>query len=117
MTDIEALRDRLRAFAKVREWERFHRPKNLLLAMVGEVGELAELIQWVEPEDITQWMSSPENTRAMSDELADVFAYLIQLADSVGVDLAEALNYKIEANETKYPADLSRGRAAKYDRL
>jgi NTP pyrophosphatase (non-canonical NTP hydrolase) len=117
VTDIDTLRDRLRAFTQERDWEQFHQPKNLLLALVGEVGEVAELLQWLEPSEIKKWISTPENMQATSDELADVFAYLLQLADSLKIDLAVALNAKIDSNEAKYPVDLARGRSTKYDRL
>jgi dCTP diphosphatase len=117
VNDIDGLRERLQAFSAERDWEKFHSPKNLLLAMVGEVGELAELVQWVEPADIGEWMQDVRNSQAVSHELADVFAYLIQLADALSIDLVTALSEKIDLNELKYPAELSRGRAAKYDEL
>lgn len=113
-TTLQDLRRSLRLFCTERDWEQFHTPRNLLLALVGEIGELSELFQWrgeVEPM-LTGW-SDADRTR-LGEELADCLLYLVRLSDRCGVDLAEAALMKIEKNRVKYPAEKSRGRADKY---
>lgn len=117
MSDIDALTERLRRFNRDRDWEQFHTTKNLLLALVGEVGELASLFQWQQESDVSGWMDDSVHREQAEHELADVLAYLIQIADSLDVDLVAALNAKIDLNDSKYPAELSRGSAAKYTEL
>jgi dCTP diphosphatase len=95
----------LRAFAEDRDWTKFHSPRNLILALVGEVGELAELYQW----DTAQ-TPSPER---VAEEVADILIYLLRLADVVGVDVVSAVAAKLAANELKYPASEWRGRAGR----
>ena len=104
MSDIEELRDRMRQFTSERQWEVFHDPKSVLLALVGEVGELAELFQWL-PADTagTLARSEPLRTRA-GEELSDVLLYLILLADVLDIDLREAAHAKLTAAARKYPA-------------
>jgi NTP pyrophosphatase (non-canonical NTP hydrolase) len=113
--DLDNLRDHLRAFAAARDWEQFHTPKNLVMALSGEVGELTEIFQWLTPEEsatvITRSSARAEHVR---EELADIFGYLLRLADVLDVDLVSALASKIEANARRYPVDQSRGSARKY---
>ncbi|MFE9235253.1 nucleotide pyrophosphohydrolase [Cellulosimicrobium funkei] len=118
MCEIEALAERIRAFAVVRDWEQFHTPKNLALALAGEVGELAAELQWRTDAQITEAAATraPELDR-VSDEMADVLIYLVRLADVLDVDLIEAANAKIDRNEQRYPEHLARGSNEKYDRL
>lgn len=104
MSDIEELRDRMRQFTADRDWQVFHDPKSVLLALVGEVGELAELFQWLPAEAAAELArSEPLRTRA-GEELSDVLLYLILLADVLGIDLPEAAHAKITAAAQKYPA-------------
>lgn len=117
MGELVEIRDRLRQFSADRDWEQYHQPHALLLALVGEVGEVAELVQWISPEQISEWIAGSENRERMSNELADVLAYLVQLADKFGIDLAKAVDRKIALNGERYPVELSRGTAEKYDRL
>lgn len=114
---IESLTAQLRDFARQREWEQFHGPKNLTMALSGEAGELVSLFQWLQDDQITDWIREPKNRTAVEHEMADVFAYLLRLADILGTDLEAALQAKIEINEQKYPVDLSRGNATKYTNL
>jgi NTP pyrophosphatase (non-canonical NTP hydrolase) len=102
--DIAALQERLRKFAAARDWERFHTPKNLAMALMVEAAELAEIFQWLTPEQSTEVMSDPEKAFRVRDEVADVLAYLLQLASACGVDVAAALAEKIERNELRFPA-------------
>lgn len=101
---LEALTQRLRDFAAARHWEPFHTPKNLVMALSGEVGELTALFQWLTPEESAQWRSDPELAANVVDEIADVTLYLVQLANSLGVDLVAAADAKIDRNELRFPA-------------
>jgi NTP pyrophosphatase (non-canonical NTP hydrolase) len=110
---IEALTAALRQFADERDWAQFHTPKNLVMALVGEVGELIEHFQWLTPEESAAVMNDETSSRQIADELADVFIYLLRLSDILGVDLLEAARAKLEANARRYPADRVRGSADK----
>jgi dCTP diphosphatase len=107
---IEELQARVRAFAQEREWEQFHTPKNLAMALSGEVGELVEIFQWLTAAEAARVMDGPR-ADDVEDELADVFIYLLRMADVLRVDLAEATRAKLERNEDRYPASHVRGRA------
>lgn len=100
---LAELSTRLRAFAAARDWEQFHTPKNLAMALSGEAGELLSLFQWLTPEQAAQAMSDPELAANVEDEIADVLIYLVRLADVLDVDLIKAANAKIDRNETRFP--------------
>lgn len=100
---LDALADRVRAFAAARDWGPYHTPKNLVMALSGEVGEVTELFQWLTPEESANVMADPELAASVADELADVLLYLVQLATVLGVDLIEAANAKIDRNEHRFP--------------
>ncbi|MDR2239741.1 MAG: nucleotide pyrophosphohydrolase [Zoogloeaceae bacterium] len=120
MTDaLIELRDRLRVFTREREWDRYHAPKNLAMALIVEAAELAEHFQWLSAEESRAIRSLPdgEKREAIRDELADVLIYLIELADALDVDLAAAARAKIGKNALKYPVEKARGNAKKYDQL
>ncbi|MFC6094472.1 nucleotide pyrophosphohydrolase [Saccharothrix lopnurensis] len=104
MNNLEDLRDALRRFAAARDWDRYHTPKNLVMALSGEVGELTDLFQWLTPEEAARAMEDPELAWNVRDELADVVHYLVRLADKLDVDLVEAAFAKIERNERRFPA-------------
>lgn len=110
---LENLTAALRQFAAERDWEQFHTPKNLVMALVGEVGELVEHFQWLTPEESAEVMKDDSRAGLVAEELADVFIYLIRLADILGVDLLDAACNKLEANARRYPADRVRGSADK----
>ncbi|XP_053120083.1 dCTP pyrophosphatase 1 isoform X2 [Hemicordylus capensis] len=111
---LEDIRSIQSAFATERGWGKYHQPRNLLLALVGEVGELAELFQWREdaPEGLLGWTASERE--ALSDELSDVLIYLVALAAKCRVDLPSAALRKIEKNRLKYPAEQVYGSSKKY---
>ncbi|HEV2374507.1 MAG TPA: nucleotide pyrophosphohydrolase [Streptosporangiaceae bacterium] len=94
----------LRAFARARDWERYHTPKNLAMALAGEAGELVACFQWLTPSESESIMNDPLEAEAVESELADVLQYLIRLADVLGVDLAEAVRKKAQINEKRFPA-------------
>lgn len=109
---LDPLRDKLRAFIEERDWQQFHTPKNLSMAMAGEAAEILEIFQWLTSE---QSRALPvDKMEEVREEIGDVLIYLIRLADELGIDPMEAAYQKIEKNRQKYPADLVRGRADKY---
>ncbi|MEQ1501117.1 MAG: SUKH-4 family immunity protein [Myxococcota bacterium] len=112
MTTLEELRDRVRAFGRARDWERYHSPRNLAMALSVEAGELLELFLWT-ADDAPQ--PSPDRAGAVADEAADVMICLLNLCDRAKIDLGDAVIRKLAAAEVKYPADRVRGRAQKYD--
>jgi len=105
---ISSLQRQLKVFAAERDWEHFHTPKNLVMAIAGEVGELTEIFQWLTPDESARVMADAACASRTRDELADVLAYLLRLADVLGVDLEAALTEKIAKNAVKYPAGSSR---------
>ena len=111
--DPNRLAARLRTFAEERDWEQFHTPKNLAMALSVEAGELLELFQWLTPEESRAITGSPMGAERVQEELADVLIYLVRLADVLGVDLEAAVETKLQLNAGKYPVDLSRGNATK----
>ena len=115
MTQLDGLRDALREFAAARDWEQFHSPKNLAMALSVEAGELLEIFQWLTQEQSRSL--APEAQAAASEEIADVLLYLIRLGDQLGVDPVVAARRKLAANAEKYPADKARGNARKYTDL
>ena len=105
----------MREFTEARDWARFHDPKSLTLALVGEVGEVAELVQWL-PADEAGGTAEGSRLRArLGDELADVLLYLVRLADVAGVDLAGAAAAKLTANERRFLPEAHRGVAPRRD--
>ncbi len=115
MTEVQRLRDQLRAFAEERDWDQFHSPKNLAMALAGEAGELLENFQWLTEEQSRH--PAPEVLAAAGEEIADVLLYLIRLADKLGIDPVAAADRKMLANAAKYPVDKARGTAKKYTEL
>jgi len=112
---LHALRDVLRRFAAERDWEQFHTPKNLAIALSVEASELLELFQWLTADE-----SAALDDAALArvrEEMADVLLYLVRLADVLGVDLLAAARDKMALNAQKYPADKARGSARKYNDL
>jgi dCTP diphosphatase len=109
--NLEDIRHEVAAFAAERAWEQFHSPRNLLLALVGEVGEAAEILRW--QGDAAETIP-PDKRDDWADELADVLTLLVRLADRSGVDLTAAFATKLEKARLKYPVDLFKGSNRKY---
>jgi dCTP diphosphatase len=109
---LRALQERLAAFAAARDWDQFHSPKNLAMALSVEAAELVEEFQWL-TEDQSRELGTERRERVRL-ELADVFIYLLRIADTLGVDLLKAADDKIALNEQKYPAERVRGDSRKY---
>lgn len=110
---FEAVTRRIRDFNAAREWGQFHSPRNIILALIGEAGELASSVQWVSDAEFPQWISEPVHRDQVMDEIADVYIYLDILTQSLGISLPDAVLTKIERNEIRYPADRVRGSAEK----
>jgi NTP pyrophosphatase (non-canonical NTP hydrolase) len=108
---LDELAVRVREFAAARE--RFHTPKNLAMALAGEVGELVAELQWLTPEEAERVMADPQAAGRMRSELGDVTIYLVRLADVLGVDLVEAARVKLEESEHRYDVEAYRGSARK----
>jgi len=117
LIDVDGAARALRKFAEERDWQQFHSPKNLVMALSGEVGELTEIFQWMTEADSHNAASAPKTADAVRDELADVALYLIRLADVLGVDINAAVISKLASNAAKYPVESSRGVSTKYDQL
>ena len=115
MTEFENLRRQLSKFAAERDWDQFHSPKNLAMALSVEAAELLETFQWLTEEQSRE--PSPEVLAAASEEVADVLLYLVRLSDKLGIDPIAAANRKLLANAEKYPVDRARGNARKYTEL
>ena len=104
------------SFAAERDWDRFHTPRNLMLALMGEVGELAEVFQWRGDAGCAPGLPawSDSDKIHLGEELSDILLYLVRLSDRCGIDLAAASDRKMHLNRIKYPAHVSRGRSDKY---
>lgn len=112
--DIRQIQDQLAKFAEDRDWEQFHSPKNLSMALAGEAAEILEIFQWLTEEQSRTLNTSEKQMKAVTEEIADVQIYLLRLADKLGVDVEEAVLAKIQKNADKYPVELAKGNATKY---
>jgi len=109
---LNTLRERLRGFVRERDWEQFHSPKNLAMAMIVEAAELVEHFQWMTEQESREL--SQEKRDEVSQEIADTFVYLLRMSDVLGIDLIDAAHAKMDINAKKYPAEKVRGSNAKY---
>jgi dCTP diphosphatase len=114
--DLKRIRDKLRDFAAERNWDQFHSPKNLSMALAAEAAELLEIFQWLTEEQSRNIGESEKNIALVREEIADVFIYLVRLADKLNIDIEQATLAKIKTNEKKYPVKLSKNSAVKYNR-
>ncbi|MFE4177423.1 nucleotide pyrophosphohydrolase [Streptomyces sp. NPDC056909] len=101
--DVAGLQRRLAEFAAARDWEPYHTPKNLVAALSVEASELLEIFQWLTPEQSARVMEDPGSAHRVTDEVADVLAYLLQLCEVLGIDALAALAAKIDRNEVRFP--------------
>lgn len=114
MLDVEKLKKILDDFAIIRDWTKFHNPKNLSMALAAEAGELLEIFQWMSDKEAKQAKDNVEIVEKTRDELADVMLYLIRIATLMDINLSEAILHKININNEKYPVDRVKGSAKKY---
>jgi len=112
LTSIDSLRDRLREFARERDWDQFHTPKNLSMALIAEAAELVEHFQWVDGNN--SHLLDDKLRPSVEEEIADIFIYLVRIADKLDIDLYSAAERKIAINARKYPADKVKGSSKKY---
>lgn len=117
LIDTTALADALDAFARDRDWAPFHSPKNLVMALTGEVGELAELFQWLTEQQSVELADDPARKQRVAEELSDILFYLVRTASVMGIDLNQAAMQKLAVNADKYPVDKARGSSKKYNEL
>lgn len=114
---LDDLKKKMAEFTKERDWDQFHSPRNLLLALVGEMGELSEIFQW--KGEVARGLPGWEEKEKvhLGEELSDVLLYLVRLSDVCGIDLAQAALRKLQLNANKYPVDVCKGSAEKYNQI
>ncbi|MBN1869229.1 MAG: nucleotide pyrophosphohydrolase [Candidatus Omnitrophica bacterium] len=115
MSDIKSLTKKIKQFRDERDWKQFHNHKDLAVALVLEAAELLEHFQWKNLQEADQ--HAQENKQAISDELADIAMYLLELADNLRVDLSKAIEQKLKKNTIKYPVEKAKGKHTKYNNL
>ena len=113
--NLELIKSRLKKFSEERDWEQFHTPKNIVMALSVEVAELVEIFQWSNSGGLDE-IEDPEIKAQIEREIADIFNYLIKLTDMLDIDLEKASLNKIEENDIKYPVDRFKGIAKKYNK-
>ena len=116
-TTLAELKKRVLSFARERDWEQFHAPKNLSMALAAEAAELMEHFLWASPEESRAVALDPAKRSRIAEELADVVIYALEFANATDLDIAANIEAKIEANARKYPVEKARGRSAKYTEL
>ena len=116
-TTVSELKARVLAFVRERDWEQFHTPKNLSMALAAESGELMEHFLWASGEQSRALANEPTRRAKIADELADVVIYALEFANMTGLDVAAAIEAKMAANAKKYPVEKARGRSDKYTEL
>ena len=117
-TTLADLKARILAFVRERDWEQFHSPKNLSMALATEAAELMEHFLWLDAESSRALMrNNPDRRQKIEDELADVLVYAIEFANTNNIDIATAIETKMRANAQKYPVEKARGNARKYTEL
>lgn len=109
--DLDGL---IKQFSIDRDWDQFHTPKNLLIALVAEMGELSEVVLWKSDKDLENYLASSEGKEKISEEIADVAIYLIRMAQKLNIDLLEVIKDKMVSNKEKYPIEKSKGNSKKY---
>lgn len=105
---LHELREKIKSFNLERDWDQFHNPKDLVLALVSEVGELAECYNWLSKEEINNLYQNPEKRKKIEEEMADILIYLLTLSYKSKIDVLKAINDKIEKNREKYPVKKAR---------
>jgi NTP pyrophosphatase (non-canonical NTP hydrolase) len=116
-TRLQEIKDRVLAFAKERDWEQFHSPKNLSMAIAAETAELMEHFLWQSPEQSHADLGAAKLRAKVEEELADVFIFAIEFANVTGIDIAAIIEKKMKRNAEKYPVEKARGRSVKYTDL
>lgn len=117
LIDVDSLIIELNNFSKIRDWDKFHSPKNLVMALTGEVGELNEIFQWKKDSDFLVENIDIKDRENISHEIADILFYLLKISDVLHIDLNEAAKNKLSINEEKYPVDIFFGSSKKYNEI
>lgn len=115
--DLNKIQEYSQKFVEAREWDQYHTPKNLATGLAIEAAELMEIFQWLTDKQSFKFLEDPEKLEQISDELADVFHYLIRISTVLKIDLNQAFWNKMKKNEEKYPVALSKGKTEKYTEL
>lgn len=115
MSDLRKLQDRIVQLRNDRDWQQFHTPKDMAISLSLEASEVLELFQWKSHEEIEQYLKT--HKQDLSDELADVLAYLLLIANDLDIDLPQAFEKKMQKNEAKYPVAKAKGKRTKYTEL
>lgn len=116
-TTLAEIKARILAFAKERDWEQFHAPKNLSMALAAEASELMEHFLWATSEASREIVNDPAKRAKIEEELSDVIIYALEFANMTGIDVAKAIETKMAANAAKYPVEKAKGRSEKYTEL
>lgn len=116
-TTVAEIKSRVLDFARERDWEQFHAPKNLSMALAAEAGELMEHFLWASSEESRETVNDPVKRAKIEEELSDVIIYALEFANMTGIDVAAAIERKMAANAAKYPVEKAKGRSVKYDEL
>lgn len=114
--DIKHYQQELARFARERDWDQYHTPKNLSMALSREASELLEIFQWLTPEQSCEVMQGSDTAECAAEEIADILIYLLRLADKLEIDVEAAITRKMALNAQKYPVALAKGNAEKYNR-
>lgn len=107
--DFNIIKEKLKEFNKERDWDQYLNPKDILVALMSEIGELADLYKWLDKEEMAKVHKDPVAHAAISEEIADIFSYVLTLAEKAQVDILDTLDKKIEKNRARYPLDKSKG--------
>lgn len=116
-TTLTELKQLISHFVEERDWLQYHDPKNLVMALMSEVGELADQFRWVDNTASQAFASSPDHAEEVADELADVMMFAIEFASVCNIDISSAIASKLDKNATRYPVEKAKGSCKKYDRL
>jgi NTP pyrophosphatase (non-canonical NTP hydrolase) len=108
-TDLNRLKEKIKQFNIERDWDKFHNPKDLLVALMSEVGELADCYRWLNKEELDRIHTDPVKKKKIEEEIADIMSYLIMIAYKTDIDIFKAVEEKIEKNREKYPAEKMKG--------
>lgn len=114
-SELQAIINKIKQFRDERDWMQFHDPKNMAVSIIIEASELLEHFQWKTREEVDKYII--DNKDKIREEIADIALYLFELADNLGINLLDAMNQKLLKNEKKYPAEKSRGKHTKYNKL
>lgn len=115
MSDVQQLTQKIIDFRDARDWQQFHNPKDLALSLVLESSEVLEHFQWKNPEEISRHIEEARDE--IGEELADVLYWVLLMSHDMNIDIAKALQDKLDKNESRYPVDKAKGRHTKYNRL